>query len=169
MVKAQPGRRPKAGWIFLSLVGVIYAATAAMDPELARRSAAFFVANLAKVIPVLVIVFLLMFVFDYALNPKRVKQYLGQQSGPRGWVLTIAAGILSTGPVYAWYALLSELRKQGMSTALMAAFLFSRAIKMPLLPLLVHYFGLRYTLVLSFYLAVFSVLSGLVMGRIEKT
>jgi hypothetical protein len=39
-------------------------------------------------------------------------------------------------------------------------------VKLPLLPLLLHYFGAAYTLVLVTYLLVFSVFNGFVMGRL---
>jgi hypothetical protein len=47
-------------------------------------------------------------------------------------------------------------------------FLYARAIKLPLLPLLFHYFGTAYSVVLSLYLIAFALLSGVVMERIER-
>ncbi len=40
------------------------------------------------------------------------------------------------------------LQKKGMRPALIATFLYNRAVKIPLLPLLIIYFGLTYSLVL---------------------
>jgi len=75
------------------------------------------------------------------------------------------------GPIYAWYALMAELQQKGMRTAFVATFLYSRAVKIPLLPLMVYYFGLTYTLVLCLYLIVFSVINGIVVERLmpQKT
>jgi hypothetical protein len=70
------------------------------------------------------------------------------------------------GPVYAWYAVMAELQQKGMRTALIATFLYSRAIKLPLLPLMIYYFGLSYTLVLCSYLLVFSVINGILVERL---
>ena len=53
-----------------------------------------------------------------------------------------------------------------MRTALIAVFLYNRGIKLPLLPLMIHYFGMAFTLVLAVYLTLFSLLSGLVMEKI---
>ena len=80
--------------------------------------------------------------------------------------MALAAGMLSTGPVYVWYGLLAELRARGMRTALLSVVLYARAIKLPLLPLLAHYFGMTYMLVLSALIALFALLGGLVMERI---
>ena len=121
---------------------------------------------LDKVLPALALVFVLFFAVDLLLDPKRVEKYLGRRSGIPGWLTAILAGILSTGPVYAWYAVLHDLRQKGMRTSLVAAMLYSRAIKLPLLPLLVHYFGLGYTIVLVSYLIGFSIIGGLLMERV---
>jgi uncharacterized membrane protein YraQ (UPF0718 family) len=156
------------GWIFLGLVLAVYVIIGLAAPEVALKAVSFFVNILGQVIPVLVLVFVLIFAFDLVLNPATIERYLGRTSGLKGWLVAIVAGVLSAGPVYAWYAVLAELRKKGMRTSLMAAFLYNRAVKFPLLPLMVHYFGVRYTLVLSLYLIVFSIISGVVMERVMK-
>jgi uncharacterized membrane protein YraQ (UPF0718 family) len=160
------GRVGAGGWVFLAVVLVIYGATAFVDSELALRAMVLFTQLLNKVLPVLVLVFVLIFAVDLLLNPKRVEKYLGRRSGIVGWLTAIVAGILSTGPVYAWYAVLHDLRQKGMRTALVAVLLYNRAVKLPLLPLLVHYFGFGYTMVLALYLIGFSIISGLLMERI---
>ncbi len=146
---------------------MIYGLTAVVDSELALRALAGFTQLLDKVLPALALVFVLIFAINLLLDPQRVRKYLGKQSGIKGWLTAIVAGILSTGPVYAWYAVLRDLRQKGMRTSLVAVLLYSRAVKLPLLPLLVHYFGLDYTLVLVLYLIGFSVISGLIMEKIE--
>ena len=161
------GKNGIGGWLFLAIVLLIYMLTALVDSELLFAATKTFTHLLEKVLPALVIVFILIFIVDLLFVPSRVKKYLGKQSGFIGWLTAIVGGILSTGPVYAWYALLRELRQKGMKTSLVAVFLYSRAIKLPLLPLLVHYFGIFYTLVLVFYIIIFSVISGLIMGGIE--
>ena len=161
------GRRGTGGWIFLAVVLMIYGLTAVVDSDLALRALAGFTQLLDKVLPALVLVFVLIFAINLLLDPQRVRKYLGKQSGIKGWLTAIVVGILSTGPVYAWYAVLHDLRQKGMRTSLVAVLLYSRAVKLPLLPLLVHYFGLDYTLVLVLYLIGFSVISGLIMEKIE--
>jgi uncharacterized membrane protein YraQ (UPF0718 family) len=162
------GKRKLGGWLFLAGVILSHGATALVEPDLARQALASFVAMLSEVAPVLVPVFVLMFLAERFLTPKRTQAWLGQGSGLRGWLLAVVAGVISTGPVYTWYALLAELRDKGMRTALVAVLLYARAIKLPLLPLLAHYFGLRYMLVLSLLIAGFSILNGLVMERLLR-
>jgi len=162
------GKRKLGGWLFLAGVILAHGATALVEPDLARRALASFVAMLREVAPVLVLVFVLMFLAERFLTPARTRAWLGRGSGLRGWLLAVVAGVISTGPVYTWYALLAELRDKGMRTALVAVVLYARAIKLPLLPLLAHYFGLRYMLVLSLLIAGFSILNGLVMERLLR-
>jgi uncharacterized membrane protein YraQ (UPF0718 family) len=161
-------KRIPGGWLFLALVLVAYGATALVEPGLARAAWLDFLSMLGKIAPVLAMIYMLMFLGELLLSPQRVEGWLGRHSGLRGWLVALAVGILSSGPVYAWYALLAELRAKGMRTALLAVILDARAIKLPLLPLLAHYFGLRYMVIVSLLIAVFSILNGWMVERLER-
>ncbi|MEA1888601.1 MAG: permease [Pseudomonadota bacterium] len=164
--ESKAGKGGAGGWIFLAVVLVTYGVTALLDSELTLRAITVFLQLLDKVYPVLVLVFLLIFIIDLLLNPKRVEKYLGSKSGIMGWLTAIVTGILSTGPVYAWYAVLHDLRNKGMRTSLISVVLYTRAIKLPLLPLLIHYFGLAYTVILAFYLIGFSIIGGIILEKV---
>ena len=169
-MKDTPQTRTKigaGGWLFLAIVLLIYGVTALLDSELTLQAMTSFIQLLDKVLPVLLIVFILIFTVNLLLEPAWVKKYLGSRSGIFGWLTAIIGGVLSTGPIYPWYALLKDLREKGMKTSLAAVFLYSRAVKLPLLPMLIHYFGITYTLVLVCYLVVFSIFSGLIMEQIK--
>jgi uncharacterized membrane protein YraQ (UPF0718 family) len=163
-----PGGRGRGGWIFLAIMVGLHGVVALFDTGAAARSLEVFAGLLGNVVPALAVVVLLLFLVELLLNPKRVEKYLGRRSGLRGWAVALAAGVLSTGPVYAAYAVLRDLREKGMRPSLMAALLYARAVKLPLLPLLLHYFGLAYTGLLVFWILAFAVLGGLVMGRVEE-
>lgn len=167
MSPEQVKKTGKGGWLFLFIVIGIYATTALFSPDTVSQASTDFIRTLGRVLPVLGLVFVLIFISNLILKRGRLEQYLGKGSGLKGWVLAVLAGILSMGPIYPWFALLAELKQQGMRNALIAAFLYSRAIKLPLLPLLVHYFGLAFTVVLCLYLAAFSVISGLLLEKLE--
>jgi len=115
---------------------------------------------------VLIIVLLLMALFNYFLNRKFILKYLGKSSGIKGWFFAIVFGILSMGPIYVWYPLLSDLMKKGMRTALVAGFIYNRAIKIPLLPLLVGYFGIGFVIVLTIVMIFASVIQGLIIEKL---
>jgi len=75
-------------------------------------------------------------------------------------LLSSAAGIISMGPVYAWYPFLSSLKEKGASDFNLANFLSNRAVKPALIPLMIAYFGWRFSIVF----AVFGVLSALAVA-----
>ena len=167
----QQKRSGTGGWLFLAIVLIGYGLSFLLSPELTTDALAFFSRVIRQVLPILGLVFLLLSIANLLLAPTRVKHYLGKEAGLKGWVISVIAGILSMGPVYAWYAVMADLQKKGMRTAFVATFLYSRAVKIPLLPLMIYYFGLTYTLVLCLYLIVFSVINGIVVERLmpQKT
>jgi len=70
------------------------------------------------------------------------------------------------GSIYPWFALLKDLKEKGMRTAFIAVFLYNRGIKLPLLPLLIHYFGLTFTVLLAIYMMLFSWLDGVIIEKL---
>ena len=159
-------KKGRGGWLFLALVLFAYALLGLVNPEATGQALTFFTHVMDQMLPILGLVFVLLFVANLVLEPKRIRRYLGRESGMKGWVAAVLGGILSLGPIYPWYAMLGELRQKGMRNALIAAFLYSRAVKLPLLPLMIHYFGVAYTLILCLYLIIFSIISGIVVEKI---
>ena len=128
----------------------------------------FFKNILISLIPVLVLIFVFSFLVDLFLNTKKLIKYLGKHSGFKGWLLSIIGGLISTGPLYMWYPLLKDLKDKGMKQGLIATFLYSRAVKLPLLPVLIIYFGLKFSLVLLIILIIFSIIQGLIIEFVMK-
>ncbi len=151
------------GWLFLTAVIVAYVWLYFLNPDVVKSAWLSFGVLASKIGPVLAIVFALLFLFNILAEPKWIGRYVGEKSGVRGWIVAIVAGALSLGPIYPWYILLGELKKKGMHFSLIAVFLYARAIKLPLVPLMAHYFGVAFTIILLVYILVFAVLNGLVM------
>lgn len=160
-------KKPLGGWLFLLIVLAIYGVIGLIDAGIARQALGFFAEVMHNVLPALVIVFILLLAADLLINPAWIRRHLGRNTGIMPWLIAAAGGVLAAGPIYAWYALLRELRGKGMPASLAAVFLYSRAIKLPLLPLMIHYFGIAYTLMLCLYLLGFSVISGLLIMKLE--
>jgi uncharacterized membrane protein YraQ (UPF0718 family) len=95
-------------------------------------------------------------------------KYLGQEAGLKGWLLAIIGGILVSGPPYILFPLLKDLKKKGMSNALLAVFLYNRNVKIPFFPVMIYYFGLTYTVIISFYIIIFSIFNGLLINFFLK-
>jgi len=153
--------------MFLLIMLAVYGAIAIVNTETAGQALRFSAKVMQNIWPVLVIVFFLLLAADLFLKPKWIKRNLGKEAGIKGWFMAAVGGVLATGPIYAWYALLGELREKGMRMSLAAVFLYSRSLKIPLLPLMIHYFGITYTFVLCLYLLGFSIVSGILMLRLE--
>ena len=153
---------------FLVAVISLYFLLFFFDPEGAYNSLKVSGNIFIRIIPVLLLVILFMALINYFLHPKTVAKYAGERSGIKGWFLAISTGILSHGPIYIWYPLLKDLRDQGMRSGLIAAFLYSRAIKIPLLPLLVYYFGALFVVVLLPYIVIASLVEGEIVEIIER-
>ena len=153
---------------FLVAVIFLYFLLFFFDPESTYNSLKVSGNIFIQIIPVLLLVILFMALINYFLHPKTVSKYVGRGSGIKGWFLAISTGILSHGPIYVWYPLLKELRDQGMRSGLIAAFLYSRAIKIPLLPLLVYYFGALFVVVLLPYIVIASLIEGEIIELIER-
>jgi uncharacterized membrane protein YraQ (UPF0718 family) len=162
MKKAESGGR--SALKFLGAVCLVYVAVGIAIPGTALSGLGIFWSILLSILPVMVLVFAMMFVTNLFMKPKRVVKYLGGGSGLRGWLFAIGGGIISTGPAYMWYKMLADLREHGMKESLIAAFIYNRAVKIPLIPIMVYYFGWIFTATLTIYMLAFSVINGFIVG-----
>ena len=108
----------------------------------------------------LAIVFFIMLLINLFLKPAAVAKYLGKGSGVKGIMLSASAGIISTGPIYAWYPLLKDLKEKGAGESSIAIFLYNRAVKPFLLPVMISYFGWVYVVTLTIIMVIASVIVG---------
>ncbi len=156
------------GMYFLGTVVSIYFLLFFLHPEKIKKSLKISADALIQILPFLLLIILFMGIMNYFVNPGAVSKYVGKGSGIKGWLLAIFTGILSHGPIYAWYPLLRDLRNQGMKNGLIAAFLYNRAIKITLLPLMIYYFGARFVLIFTCYIVVASIVQGGIIQLTEK-
>jgi len=159
--------RSRGGWWFLVAVLALYGLVGLIQPSVLDQAWGNFTHTLVQLLPMLGVVFVLLLLVARLFDRKRVMRLLGETSGLRGWLTALLGGIAAAGPVYLWYGIAAELRAKGMRDGLLVTFLYSRAVKLPLLPLLVHYFGLAYTLTLTVYIILFALIAGLLAERIK--
>ncbi|MBN1134463.1 MAG: hypothetical protein JXA38_06070 [Methanosarcinaceae archaeon] len=145
---------------FVGIIIAIYLMVYLKFPSLFYESVLETYSILLRVIPILALVFVFIFLFNLFIKPDKIRMHFGQQAGTRGWIFSIVAGILCVGPVYVWYPLLSDLREKGMRTSFLSTFLYNRSIKLPLIPIMMHYFGFTYTLIFTLYIIIASVVVG---------
>ncbi len=154
-------------WYFLITVVVVYCLLFIFKQDLFFLSLSFFGKIIYKIIPVFILVFVLMALTNYFITPELVLRYF-KGKGIKKWFFVIIGGILSAGPIYMWYPLLAELKEKGLNDGLIACFLYNRAIKIPLLPVFVLYFGVKYILVLSLIMIFTSMMQGLIINKLME-
>ncbi len=154
-------------WGFLILTVLVYVFLFFSNSELFFSSFSFFSKILLNLIPVFVFVFVLMSLVNFFVSKKTVLSFISS-SHKRKWIFSALAGILSTGPIFMWYPFLQQLKEKGFNEGLIAVFLYNRAIKIPLIPLAVFYFGLKFVLILAFVMVLFSIVQGVLLNRLMK-
>ena len=153
-------------WLFLIAVCLLYLIIGMFNIQPALAGLLAFWRLLRTIIPTLGIVFGLLFLSNLLIDNKTVVRYIGKGTRKGGWLIAIITGIISAGPIYLWYPLLSDLKEKGMREALIATFLYNRAVKIPLIPMMIYYFGHKLVVVLIVYMILFSLLNGLTAERI---
>ncbi len=121
---------------------------------------------LITLVPIFAFIIILTALINYFLKPKQIMKHFGQDSGKAGVFYTIIGGILSHGPMYVWYGMLSDMKQHGLKDGLIATFLYSRAVKLPLLPLMIAIFGIPYTIILNIYIIIFAILQGTIIDKL---
>jgi uncharacterized membrane protein YraQ (UPF0718 family) len=156
------------GKYLLLTVIALYVVLFAFDGGAAVAALAKSGAVVEKILPILAGVILFTAILNYFLRPEQVARHLGKESGARAWGWALAAGVASHGPMYVWYPMLEDLRAHGMRDGLIVTLFAARVIKLPPLPLMVDYFGLTYTLVLSFYILTGAFLQGWLFEMMDR-
>lgn len=150
----------RKGHVFLGCVVVIYIVVALLRPQGALDSLRITARMLWNIVPILVLVIGVMALTNYFITPAWIKGNLGSKSGVRRWAFAMVGGMLSTGPIFLWYPFLKDLKTHGAGYGFITVFLYNRAIKLPLIPVLIYYFGPTFVVVLTVVMAVASVAQG---------
>ena len=161
------GEQSYSGVYFLLSVLALYTLVGIFRIESLIPSLIFSLSIFKNIIPVLVLIFALMAAVNYYISPESISKHIGKSSGYKKWIFAILGGIISTGPIYMWYPMLKELKKQGVGYGFIATFLYNRAIKLPLLPIMLLYFSVQYIIVLTLVMIIASLIIGLIFEKIE--
>ncbi len=165
MVHQDRVKRKNFSWYFLAAVILVYIVVACINFSLFSKSVALFSNLIVKIVPIFIVIYILMTITHYFITPGFITEHFAE-SGIKKWIFIIIGGILSTGPIYMWYPLLADLRKKGVQYGYIATFLYSRAIKIPLLPVILFYFSIKYVVILTAAMIVMSVMQGITINRI---
>jgi len=158
----------KSGYIMLGIVGLLYIILYSFNAQKTEAAVFASLEVLKMIAPILLVVFFLMALFNTFIDEKNIAKHLGEESGLKGWLIALVGGILSHGPGYIWYPMLQQLREKGALDGLVIAFIYARAIKLPWLPLMISYFGISFTIVLSFYIILGAFAQGVIINRLKN-
>jgi len=128
-------------WIFPLVCVTLYGVAFTHDPGRTFHSLHEAGQILKRLVLPLSIALTIMILLNRFLSPSWISRLLGQGAGFRGVLLSTVAGILSMGPIYAWYPLFKTLKDTGASPFNVANFMCNRSVKPVLIPVLVGYFG----------------------------
>jgi len=164
MIKPKGSPKAKKGsWIFMILSMILFLVVLLLNKQKGMETATYFYHLALEILPFLVVVFVLMVLINIFLKTKTLIKYMGKDSGLKGWIVVIIAGIISIGAIYMWFPLLEDMQKKGVKPGLIATFLYNRGIKLHWLPLMGLYFGVKYMVVLTIVIILISILQGLVI------
>jgi len=156
------------GIYFMIFVLAVYFLISLFNIDLIFSSLQFSFLIFKNILPAFILIFILMIIINYYIHPKQVDNLIGKSAGIKRWAFAVIGGIISTGPIYLWYPLLKDLNKRGVSHGFIATFLYNRAIKIPILPLFIFYFGIEYAVVLMIVMILASLVQGFIFEAIEK-
>lgn len=150
--------------VFPVAVALLYVILYLLMPARTLRALAATGHIVVQVAIPLAIAFVLMVVLNLFVKPAHVSRFLGSGAGLKGVAISTLAGMISTGPIYAWYPLLKDLRERGASNFHVANFLSNRAVKPFLLPVMLFYFGPAYTIVINVLLIIGAIVMACLVG-----
>jgi len=163
------GPKPLRGTVLFPIsVLVIYGILFSVLPDKAWLSLKSSGAVFLRLLLPLALVFVVMLAFNLLLKPAQIVRFLGKNAGIKGIILSMVAGIISAGPIYAWYPLLAEVRKKGAGDVPITVFLYNRAVKPFLLPVMIAYFGWAYVGTLTFFTMLASIGIGYCLSLLIK-
>lgn len=152
---------------FLIIVFLTYLSLLLFNLEIFLSASKFFFYSLVKIIPAFIFVFVIMIIINYFLTPEKILNF-SRKKGIKKWLFMVLSGILSTGPPFLWYPLLAKLKKQGLNSGLIATYLYSKALVISFLPLLIFYFSFKYMVILYFVLAIAALIQGIIISKVMR-
>jgi uncharacterized membrane protein YraQ (UPF0718 family) len=156
----------KTGWIMLLITALLYILSAFLNPSLAMGALEKSFEIVKSIAPIIIVVLFLMAAFTTYVKSKDMIKHIGENSGVKGWSIALFGGVLSHGSTYIWYPILSQMRDEGAREGLIVAFFYARAIKLPWIPVMIAYFGLTFTVLLSVYILLGAFVQGVIADKL---
>lgn len=145
-------------------VALAYIALFIFSPETGARSSQVTWEYFLEMAFILPPVFIMMGLMEVWLPKEKIQAWLGNDSGLRGGILSLALGTLPTGPLYMAFPLAASLLHKGASITNVVIFLGSwAALKIPQLMVEIKFLGLTFALIRFVLTTVALIIMGLFM------
>lgn len=112
----------------------------------------YFIQIFIKILLPLFFVYILILFLNVFRLELFFKKFIWSGSYLKRNIFSMIFGIISSGPIYLWYWLLKKLNNSGLTLGHIATFSYARAIKLPLLPIMISYFWIKYSFIFIFVL-----------------
>ncbi|MCL6473123.1 MAG: permease [Firmicutes bacterium] len=135
----------KKNWL-LWVVVAAYALLATVNLDDAKMAAIISAKTFASVAVTLITVFVFVGLFQVWMREEFILKHLGKEAGFRGLFLGAALGTAIHGPLVGVFPLLKTLLDKGARLGVVVAIVSTWAIKVPMIPLELRFFGWKFTL-----------------------
>jgi uncharacterized membrane protein YraQ (UPF0718 family) len=156
----------KGSWFFLAAVLVLYLLVFSFSSQQALNAVTIDLRIILQMALPLFIAFIIMVMINLYVGPEKILDLLGKRVGIRGLLFSSLAGIISMGPIYAWYPMLKGLREKGVPIFYLSNFLGNRAIKPFQLPLMISFFGWTYTILFNTLAWILSIIVSYILAQL---
>jgi len=147
--------------IYVVVSFVIWAAVALVSPAGRNVVTGAVYNTFAKVIEIVVAVFVIIGLIQVWLSPQQVSRVLGKQAGWKGLLLASTVPMLVGGSLLTIFPLMKTLREKGARTAAILAFVSAWSGKAPLLPLEIEFLGWRFAVLRIVLVVPFAMVCGI--------
>ncbi len=153
----------------LSFVILVYSSLLIMRPDIATTALGNSGYYFKEMIMVLPVIFLLTVVIEAWIPKEVIMKGIGKKSGFKGYLLALALGSVSAGPIYAAFPIAKALLKKGASISNVVIILSAWAVvKVPMLANEVKFLGMEF-MVTRWILTVLAIfVMAFVIGKFVK-
>lgn len=148
------------GFKFLGFVIFLFILLYFVNASKTIDSLKYFTKNTLKVLPIFVLVIFLTALINYYFPKERIGQMLQGKSRWQTYTVSLLAGVISMGPIFAWFPLLKNLKDKNLEEGALVTFFYGKSIKLTLWPIMIGFFGQLFSLIFIFYIALAALMQG---------
>lgn len=159
----------KEAAIYLIIATVIVLVVALFIP--AKSNNVFTVAwkALLGAIKIMISVFIFIGLLQVWVSTEKLSAFLGKEAGWKRFLLSSVIPIFIGGSLFTIFPMLKTLKDKGASYAALFAFITAWSGKGPLIPLEIHFLGVKFSILRILIIIPFSVIMGLLGELIMET